>query len=40
MYKISEETVQSLLRYLMSKPYAEVFQGIETLQKLEKLGEE
>lgn len=38
-YKINEETVQALLAYLGQRPYVEVVQGIEALQKLEKIDE-
>jgi hypothetical protein len=38
-YKIDEQTIQALLAYLAQRPYAEVHQGIATLQKLEKLDE-
>lgn len=38
-YKIDEQVVQALLAYLGQRPYAEVVQGIEALQKLEKLNE-
>lgn len=38
-YKIDEQTVQALLTYLGQRPYIEVVQGIEALQKLEKLNE-
>ena len=36
-YKIDEQTVQALLAYLGQRPYVEVAQGIEALQKLEKI---
>jgi hypothetical protein len=39
MYKIDEQTIQALLGYLSQRPYAEVYQGIAALQKLEKLDE-
>lgn len=39
MYKIDEQVVQALLAYLGQRPYVEVVQGIEALQKLEKLNE-
>ena len=31
---ISEEQVQGLLNYLVSRPYAEVFRGVEMLENL------
>jgi len=37
MYKISEQLVNDLLKYLTSHPYIEVYQGIQALQNLEKL---
>jgi hypothetical protein len=40
MYKIDEQTIQALLAYLSQRPYAEVHQGIETLQKLERIDGE
>jgi hypothetical protein len=40
MYKIDEQTVQAILAYLYQKPYAEVHQGIEALQKLERIDGE
>jgi hypothetical protein len=40
MYKISEDQVKALASYLATRPYAEVFQGIEMLQKLEKISSE
>lgn len=36
-YKISEKLAETLLQYLATKPYAEVFQLVEALQKLEKI---
>ena len=39
-YKIKEETLNNLLKYLVSKPYAEVFQGIEELKNLEQIKED
>lgn len=40
MYKISEEQLKVLLNYLASRPYAEVFQGVQMLQSLEKIQSE
>jgi hypothetical protein len=37
MYKISEDQLKAILTYLGTKPYAEVFIGIQILQNLEKL---
>ena len=34
---IDEEIVRGLLTYLAGRPYQEVFQGIEALQKLKQL---
>jgi hypothetical protein len=37
MYKISEEQLIVIIRYLMSKPMAEVEQLVAMLRKLEKV---
>lgn len=34
---IDEEVVRGILSYLVNRPYQEVFQGIEALQKLKPL---
>ena len=39
MYKLSEEMLNELLKYLGSRPYAEVYQVIAALSKLEKVEE-
>lgn len=36
-YKISQQTLESLINYLASRPYNEVYQGIQTLQTLEEI---
>ncbi len=36
-YEISEELVKNLLAYLATRPYSEVFQGIQALQSLKKV---
>lgn len=36
-YQISEELVKALVQYLSTKPYAEVYQAIQELQRLEKV---
>lgn len=38
-YKISEETKNAFLAYLGTKPYNEVFQGMDALSKLELIEE-
>jgi len=40
MFKLNEELANKLLNYLASKPFAEVFQLIQQLQKLEQIKEE
>lgn len=37
-YEIDEQTVKALLQYLASRPYSEVFQGIQTLQSLKPIN--
>jgi hypothetical protein len=39
-FKISEEIVSGLLQYLATKPYADVYQGIQALQQLEEIVQE
>ena len=39
-YKISEDILKGILQYLATKPYAEVAQGIEALNKLEEIKEQ
>ncbi len=39
MLKITEELRDNLIKYLSSKPYLEVAQGIAELSKLEKIVE-
>lgn len=39
MYLISDELRKALLAYLMSRPYAEVAQGVHALQALTALPE-
>lgn len=39
MLKITEELRDSLIKYLSSRPYAEVAQGIVELSRLEKIVE-
>ena len=39
MYKISQEQLQALANYLVSKPYSEVVGIIEMISKLEKIQE-
>ena len=38
MFKLNEELANKLLNYLASKPFAEVWQLINELQKVEKCG--
>jgi hypothetical protein len=38
-YIIDEEILKSILNYLISKPYAEVYQGVEALKMLKVLEE-
>ena len=38
-YSITHEQLQSIINYLASKPYSEVYQGIAILQTLDKLTE-
>jgi len=38
-FEISEETLTAILNYLGSKPYVEVFQGIEMLKNLKEIKE-
>jgi len=38
-YEISQETVEALIKYLASKPYVEVAQGIQALQNLKEIKE-
>lgn len=38
-YIISQEAVNGLLNYLATKPYAEVYQGIELLKSLKTVSE-
>lgn len=37
---ITEEVLSNLVKYLASKPYAEVAQGIQALSKLEEFPQE
>lgn len=37
MYKIKEELANAIINYLASKPYAETFQLIQSIQSLEKI---
>lgn len=37
MFKIDEQTATAVLNYLAGRPYAEVFQLINALQRLEKI---
>ena len=39
-YKINQGVVQGLIRYLASRPYNEVFEGITALQNLEEIKDE
>lgn len=39
-YIIPESLVNGLLEYLVTRPYQEVYGGVEGLQKLEELKEE
>lgn len=39
-YKISEEILMSILGYLKTRPYQEVFSAIPVLQSLEEIREE
>jgi len=39
-YIIDEETLKAILTYLAGRPYQEVFQGIEALQKIKPLETE
>ena len=34
MYKVSEELLQAIFRYLATRPYAEVIQLVNEIQKL------
>ena len=36
-YIIDEEILRGILSYLVSRPYQEVFQGIQALQQLKEL---
>lgn len=38
-YKIDEKLAQSILNYLGTRPYAEVFQLVMKLQQLEQIDE-
>ncbi len=40
MYKIDTNLINALLEYLANRPYREVFQLINALQRLEKIEEE
>jgi len=40
MYKISPELLQKILDYLAVKPYAEVYNIIQEIQKLEQINKE
>jgi len=39
MYKISKQVLEAVLRYLATKPYAEVAQLMSVLQKSEEIKE-
>lgn len=40
MYKINKQLVQAILNYFAKKPYVEVWQLIQELQKVEEIKEE
>jgi hypothetical protein len=39
-YKLPEPVLQAIMSYLVSRPYAEVANGIEMLKNLQKINEE
>jgi len=39
-YEIDENTLKGLIDYLSTRPYKEVFQGMEALLKLKEIKEE
>ena len=39
MFKINQDLAQSILNYLASRPYSEVYKHIDELQRLEPLEE-
>ena len=39
-YEVSEEIVKGLIQYLSTRPYNEVFQGIQALQSLNQIKEQ
>lgn len=40
MFKIKEEVAQEILNYLANRPFKEVFQIINEIQKFEKIEED